>query len=805
MRMLEFGYWSESGARTPRPRKEPRVARCGASVLDALVMELSRRRILFVHDPRRWFNFPRYTFLMRILILIATLVMHAASFAQPALVNTDFLDQWAATNRFRLGQPTDVKVTPDGTGVLFLRSGPRSFVKDLYHFDVATGKERVLLTAASLLGDGAENLSAEELARRERARSAARGIASFSLSDDGRSLLVPLAGRLFVLEYAKAIAGEATPRELTAEGGAAIDPRFSPDGSRVACVRGGSLYIIDIATGHQKRLSPEAAGTVSYAEAEFVAQEEMGRDHGYWFSPDGERVLFQKTDTQGMELFAIADAFKPESAPRTWPYPRAGKQNAAVSLWLVPSDGGAPVQVTWDAAAFPYLASVSWTKNAPLTILVQNRTQTDQMLLSVNDSTGATRQLVRERDKAWHNINPDMPKWLPDGTGFLWLSEQDAFDGLRLDYHDKNGVMVRALYAKSQTQLLELVHIDQVNKYFIFTATDDPSQVRLWRLPMPGNPIRGQPQLISPDAPGLYGGVFATNASTWVRTSNTLDGTLTWEVIGPGGEHVGNLSSAVEEPPFMPKVAIEKVRVGDADFYAAVIRPRDFDPAKKYPVINSVYGGPHNNTVNAAARTYLMQQWLADQGFIVVSIDARGTPRRGKAWERAIKGDVISRPLEEQAAVMQALGTTFPEMDMTRVGITGWSFGGYFAAHAAMRRPDLFKAAVAGAPVADWADYDTHYTERYMGLPADNASGYAKANVLTYCKDLSVPLLIIHGTADDNVYSVNSLKMVDALFRAGKKFEFIPLGGMTHAVNEPETVRRLHERIATFFIENLNP
>lgn len=741
---------------------------------------------------------------MRTLSLIASLAISASTLAQPAIKYPEFLDQWAATNRFRLGQPTDIKVTPDGSGVLFLRSGPRSFVKDLHYFDVAIAKERVLLTADALLAGGEEKLTAEELARRERTRSNARGIASFVLSDDGTSLLVPLSGRLFLLDFAKALAGQPAQRELTAEGGFPIDPRFSPDGAKVACVRNGALFVIDVASNTQRRMSPGAAGTVTYAEAEFVAQEEMGRQRGYWFSPDGERVAFQKTDTAGMEMFSISDPFRPEVAPRTWPYPRAGKSNAAVTLWVAPASGGDATQVKWDSAAFPYLASITWSKNAPLTILVQNRTQTDQMLLAVADD-GTTRQLVRERDKSWLNLNPDIPAWLPDGSGFLWMNQQNAFDGWKLDHHDKNGTILRGLYANSPYQLFDLVHVDHANRNFIFSASDDPTRVHLWRLPLPGNVVKGGPQLISPDAPGLYGGVFATNASTWVRTSNTLDGTLTWEVIGPGGEHVGNLSSVVEEPPFMPGVAIEKVRVGDADFYAAVIRPRDFDATKKYPVINSVYGGPHNNTVNAAARSYLMQQWLADQGFIVVSIDARGTPRRGKAWERAIKGDVITQPLEEQAAVMLALGARFPEMDMTRVGITGWSFGGYFAAHAAMRRPDLFKAAVAGAPVADWADYDTHYTERYMGLPADNASGYAKANVLTYCKDLSVPLLIIHGTADDNVYSVNSLKMVDALFRAGKKFEFIPLGGMTHAVNEPETVRRLHERIATFFIENLNP
>jgi dipeptidyl-peptidase-4 len=199
----------------------------------------------------------------------------------------------------------------------------------------------------------------------------------------------------------------------------------------------------------------------------------------------------------------------------------------------------------------------------------------------------------------------------------------------------------------------------------------------------------------------------------------------------------------------------------------------------------------------------VLQQWLADQGFIVVWLDGRGTPRRGREWERVIKHNMIDVPLEDQVAGLAALGEKYAEMDLTRVGITGWSFGGYFSAMAAMRRPDVYQAAVAGAPVCDFRDYDTHYTERYMGLPEENKAGYDASSVLTYCKDLSVPLLIIHGTADDNVYFLHSLKMTEELFRAGRKFEFLPLAGFTHMVPDPEVTIRLQSRIAAFFKQHL--
>jgi dipeptidyl-peptidase-4 len=200
---------------------------------------------------------------------------------------------------------------------------------------------------------------------------------------------------------------------------------------------------------------------------------------------------------------------------------------------------------------------------------------------------------------------------------------------------------------------------------------------------------------------------------------------------------------------------------------------------------------------------YILQQWYADHGFIVVSIDGRGTPRRGRAWERATRLNLIDIPLDDQAQALRLLGAKYPEMDLTRVGITGWSFGGYFTAMATMRRPEIFRCGVAGAPVCSWEDYDTHYTERYMGMPAENAAGYKASDVLTYCKDLSVPLMIVHGTSDDNVYFAHSLKMTRELFRNGKEFDFLPLAGFTHVVAEPTTVNRLQKRIIGYFVKHL--
>jgi dipeptidyl-peptidase-4 len=263
-----------------------------------------------------------------------------------------------------------------------------------------------------------------------------------------------------------------------------------------------------------------------------------------------------------------------------------------------------------------------------------------------------------------------------------------------------------------------------------------------------------------------------------------------------------NIQLTREAPPWIPRLELDTV--GERQYHAGIIRPRDFDPAKKYPVIVNVYGGPHHQMVRATPQAYFLQQWIADQGFIIAMIDGRGTPNRGRDWERAIKNDLIGPALQDQVAGLKALGAKHPEMDLSRVGIYGWSFGGYFSAMATMQRPDVFAAGCAGAPVCDWLDYDTCYTERYLGVPkGPDDEIYKKSSVLTYCKDLKRPLMIIHGTADDNVYFMHSLKMTQELFRQGKPFEFLPLAGFTHSVPDPVVTTRLYSRVAMFFKETL--
>lgn len=714
-----------------------------------------------------------------------------ASTGSGVIADPAFLEQYAATRRFSAGQPAAVKLVPDGSAVLFLRSPARSFVQDLYEFDTATGQERRLLTAEQILQGAEENLSVEERARRERMRMSARGIASYQLSKDGTKILVPLSGRLFVIERASG-----SVRELTSEAGYPIDPRFSPDGRFLACVRENELYVMDIASGQERKLTTGASETISHGTSEFVAQEEMGRNEGYWWSPDNRMIAYQETSTEGMEVMHIADATHPDREPQAWAYPRPGQKNAEVRLGLIPVEGGNTRWVNWDRDRYPYLATVCWKDQAPLTILVQNRPQTEQALLRVDVETGSTSLLLVEKDEAWINIDQSMPKWFPDGSAFLWTTERNG--AWQLELRTAEGRLLRPL-TTPEFRYKGFVDLDPQSNIVHISGGDDPTQTHLFTLSTVGSiPVAMTTE------PGLHSASFSEDHRVYVHSSSTMDGRRQQVVRGREGREFGRLQSVAEKPPFVPRIELTAVG-SEPSFHAVLVRPRNFDARRRYPVIVSVYGGPHSQTVIAAPSAYLLQQWIADHGFIVVSIDGRGTPSRGREWERIIKGNLIEVTLQDQVAGLKALGRRYRELDLDRVGIYGWSFGGYFSAMAVMRRPDVFDAGVAGAPVAEWLDYDTHYTERYMGMPDENAAGYTDSSVLTYAKDLEKPLLIIHGTSDDNVYFSHSLKMSNALFRAGKTHDFLALSNFTHMVPDPLVTTRLYQRIVNYFVEHLAP
>jgi dipeptidyl-peptidase-4 len=450
--------------------------------------------------------------------------------------------------------------------------------------------------------------------------------------------------------------------------------------------------------------------------------------------------------------------------------------------------------VSWDQARFPYLARVLWdSPRAPLCLLVQTRDQRQAVLLAVDEATGATRPLVSDDDPDWVNLERDLPRWLPDGSGLLWATERQGARSLELRHPDGS---LAAEVLGPGSGFLSLVHIDGEARAVV-VLTGDALTSRLQRIALEGGACRP----IGADDASDRTPVFARDGALYVDARTTAAGWPEAPLMRGDGTLLGRVPDQAEEPPF--PVNLELTTAGPQAFHAALIRPRAFAAGRRYPVVLQVYGGPHALTVKADQRQYLLHQWIADQGAVVVCLDNRGTPRRGRDWERAIKGRLGEVPLEDQVAGLQALGARYPELDLDRVGVYGWSFGGYLAALALLRRPDVFKVAAAGAPVVDWRDYDTHYTERYLDLPDRAPEGYRASSLLTHAAALRRPLLLVHGTADDNVYFFHSLKLADALFRAGRPFTFLPLAGVTHQVPDPAMRARLWQRIAGFLLEHL--
>jgi dipeptidyl-peptidase 4 len=674
--------------------------------------------------------------------------------------------------------------------VAFLRSAAGDDpVNRLWVLDLASGVERLVADPAALLGGGADDLPAEERARRERARERAGGIVAFAADLELTVASFALAGRLFVagLRGPGGEGGAAGVRELPA-GEGVLDPRVDPSGRRVAWVADRALHVADLDGTARVRLVGEDDPEVSWGLAEFLAAEEMGRGRGFWWAPDGERLAVARVDLSRVRRFHLTDPANPAVEPARLPYPAAGTDNADVRLAVVDLDGRR-VGIDWDRAAFPYLVSVLWEAGGPLTLLVQARDQTATLVLAVDPETGATTELAAQHDPAWVEIVPGVPAWL-DGR-LVMTADDPASDTRRLTV-DGQPVTPPGL------QVAQVVAV--AGGAVLVAGSEEPTEVHLWRV-VPGTPPE---RLTGP--PGQHA---ATAAHTVVVTSSAdldHDGTTTTVTV-PGRPPLP-IGSLAQPPGVQPRPRL--LRAGPRALRAALLLPSGVAGAAKgpggpLPVLLDPYGGPHHRQVLAARDQFLVSQWFADQGFAVLVTDGRGTPGRGPAWERAVWRDLAGPVLDDQVEALLAVAADHPELDLSRVAIRGWSFGGYLAALAVLRRPEVFHAAVAGAPVTDWRLYDTHYSERYLGHPGADPDAYRRSSLLADAAKLERPLLLIHGLADDNVVAAHSLRLSSLLLAAGRPHNLLPLSGVTHmAVQEAVAESLLHLQLA-FLRDALGP
>jgi dipeptidyl-peptidase-4 len=658
-----------------------------------------------------------------------------------------FPRQYARTRRFELGHPRTFTVAPDGSRVVFLRSKSGSDpLTCLWAVDLADGSEQLVFDPSEKAPAGRELLP-EERARRERSREAAEGVVAYSTDRAVTRAVFAVEGRLVLVDLV-----EGGARELSAEG-SPYDPRLDPTGRRVAYVSGAALHVLELEGGGGV-LASEDDPDVSWGVAEFVAAEEMDRREGFWWSPDGTRIAAARVDERDVLTWHIFDSSDPSSDPRAVRYPAAGTTNADVRLFVLGLDGSR-VEVRWDRERYEYLARVSWSDPGGLTLLVQTRDQKTTRILSV-DEGGETTTLREDSDDAWVELVEGSPAWTDDGR---LVCTEDAEDTRRLVVGDE-----------AVTPLgLQVRHIVEASSSVLFVASEDPNQDHVWRWSQAG----GLEPLTR--TPGVHEAAGAGEVA--VVTSATLVG-APWTTVMKGDQKVTEIGSHAEEPLVDPQPRL--FQAGPRELRSALLLPGGGEPEAPLPVLLDPYGGPHWARVVRARDSFLQSRWFADQGFAVLVTDGRGTPGRGTDWERQVHLDLLAPVLEDQVDALRAAAERYPFLDMSRVAIRGWSFGGELAAVAVLRHPEIFRAAVVGAPVTDQHMYDTHYNERYLGHPDREPEVYRRNSVLEEAENLERPILLIHGLADDNCYVAHSLRFSRALTEAGRPHTFLPLIGVTH-------------------------
>jgi dipeptidyl-peptidase 4 len=680
----------------------------------------------------------------------------------------DFPRQLARTRYFSLGVPRAVTVSRDGGRVLFLRTrGGEDPVTCLWRLDLAdgadeaetgrVGRERLLADPAAPWNFGPGDAPEAERVRRERARELAAGIVAYSADANCRTIVFALDGLLWVLRVGDDPREPAGVPEPVPAADAVTDPRIDPTGQRVAYVTDGALQVTELADGTGRALAAPEHDDVSYGLAEHVAAESMYRFRGYWWAPDGQRLLAARVDNSPVQRWWITDPANPERPPRAIRYPAAGTANADVTLHVLRLDGS-KTEVTWDRGAYEYMAAAEWDSQGPL-LSVQSRDQRTVMVLAADAVTGQTTPLHTERDDAWVELAPGTPARTSVGD-LVTVSDRDGS---------------RRLVVGDVAVTPDGLHADSVSgtdgEAVYFTATDerDPTERHLWRY----DPGRGLSRC-SAD-PGVHEGRAA--GGTVVVLSRTEGGSSA-AVAWRDGTRAA-IATLEAEPLLKPRITW--LALGARELRAALLLPSWYRPGTRLPMLLSPYGGPAmQRVVRVRDAAFCEDQWFAEQGFAVLVADGRGTPGRGPEWSKVVFGDTLSAPLDDQVDALNAISARFPDLDRGRVGIRGWSYGGALAAIAVIRRPDVFHAAVSGAAPHDQRLYDTHWRQRFLGLPQQNPEGYDRSSTMTGAASLTRPLLLIHGMADDNVVVAHTLRMSAALLAAARPHQVLPLSDATH-------------------------
>ncbi|UOB72959.1 DPP IV N-terminal domain-containing protein [Pseudoalteromonas sp. APM04] len=693
--------------------------------------------------------------------------------------------------------PVQLKFSPDGSRVTYLQGKTDDYNRyDLWEYNLEDNTNRVLVDSAELFS-GPENLSDEEKARRERQRIFGKGILEYTWSTDGKALLFPLNGDLYYYDLASA-----KSKKLTNTDAFETDARFSPKGNYVSFIREQNLYALALNSGKEIQLSQDGGGVIKNGMAEFVAQEEMSRMTGYWWSGDETKIAYTRVDESPVKEAIRNEIYADEVKLFNQRYPFTGTDNVKIQLGVVKLNNQHVDWIDLGKDEDIYIARAKWLKDSKtLSYQWQNRSQQTLELRFYDSESKKQKVALTENSDTWINLHFDLV-FLKDKKHFVWASERDGFKHLYL--YRTNGQLVRQI-TSGDWAVDSLKGIDEKKGIVYFAGRKDtPLESHLYSAPLFK---KGDSKRITEQ--GQYHNVvLAKDNKTFIDTSSSVNKPKSAALRKVNGEFItwleeNKLDNSHPLTPYLSNLATPEYGTLKADdgqiMHYRLFKPTNMSAGKKHPAIVNVYGGPHAQRVTNSWRSKnLYFQYMAQQGYVIFQLDNRGSYNRGKKFEDAIYKNLGDVEVSDQIKGVEFL-RTLDYVDAKRIGIYGHSYGGYMALMTMFKAGDYFTAGVSGAPVTDWALYDTHYTERYLGHPDTNAKGYEASAVFPYTDGLKGPLMIYHGMADDNVLFTHATKLFKQLQDSEKQFEMMTYPGSKHSLRGKQVQTHLHQTITNFF------
>jgi dipeptidyl-peptidase-4 len=697
-------------------------------------------------------------------------------------------------------EPENLQWSPDGSRLSFIQRDDAGEHGELWYVDAATGEKKVLVSEAKLatLSPPMEKIQNE----REKERLSRYSVAAYRWSPDSKRLLFDSRGQLWMYNLDHGIAFQ-----FTSNPEPSLDPKFSPDGTRVAYVRHHNLYVQTVAGKKEKQLTRDKDENLLNGEVDWVYAEELEVRSNYFWSPDGSQIAFLQMDETQVPTYPITDWIPTHPKVDAEKYPKAGDPNPAVRLGVVGSTGGRVKWISLTEDTDIYLPRFGWIRNGMLWAQVLNRAQDKIDLYFIDVKSGRSRRVLSETDDAWINVTNDF-RILKSGDRFLWSSWRDGHTHLYLYSFDSanplgSDARLERQITNGDFEMLGVEGVDEEAGVVYVTANPgDPRQQKLYGVKLDGSDFHPvlQPAGTEKSSFDSSGRAFISQYAAPLQPSTyslcKTDGIchLFWE---PRSIKEYELSA--------DKDLVFNSDDGTTLYGQLLLPPADSTPpGGKLPLIIYIYGGPAGQTVRNdwIGTTGLFHRLLAQRGFAVFTLDNRGSPHRGRKFSTAIRHQFGAVELKDQITALDQLLAQYPQLDKDRIGIWGWSNGGSMTLYT-LTHSDRFKAGVSVAPVTDWHNYDSIYTERYMGSPKDNAKGYEQSSITAAAKQLSGSLLLVHGTSDDNVHMQNSIQMIDALIKSGKKFRMMMYPNKTHSIAGPPARNHLFHMIEDHFEREL--